>query len=153
MWVSVQFSCSDMSDSFQPHGLQLARLPCPSPTSRACSTSCPWSRRCHPTILSSVIPFSFHLQSFPTAGSFPMSQFLASGGQSFGAPASALKEYSLLPMNIQEWFPLGLTSLISLLSKGLSRVFSNTTVKSINSWCSDFLWSYCHIQTWLLEKL
>jgi len=107
-----------------PHGLQHARLPCPSPTPRVCSNSCPLSRWCHPTISSSVIPFSFHLQSFPASGSFPMSQFLASCCQSIGVSASA----SVLPMNNQGWFPLRLTDWISLLSKGLLRVFSNTTV-------------------------
>ena len=98
-------------------------LPCPSPT--PCSNSCPSSQWCHPTISSSVIPFSSCLQSFPVSGSFQMSQLFASGGQNIGASASA----SVLPMNIQDWFPLGLTGLISLLSKGLSRVFSNTTVQ------------------------
>ena len=114
-----------MCNSLQPHGLQHARLPCPSPTPRAYSHSCPSSRWCHRTISSSVIPFSSCLQSFPSSGSFPMSQFFTSGGQSTGAWALA----SVLPMNIQDWFPLGLTGLISLLSKGLSRVFSNTTVQ------------------------
>ena len=97
----------------------------PSPTPRACSNSCPSSQWCHPTILSSVIPFSSCLQSFPTSGSFPMSQFFALGGQSIGVSASA----SVLPMNIQDWFPLGWTGWISLQSKGLSRVFSNITVQ------------------------
>ena len=95
---SVQFSCSVVSDSLQPHGLQHARLSCPSPTPRDCSNSCPLSRRCHPTITSSVVPFSSHLQSFPLSGSFPMSQFFASGGQSIRASASA----SILPMNIHD---------------------------------------------------
>ena len=114
-----------MSDSFWPHGLQHARLPCPSPTPRACSNSCPWSRWCHPTVSSSVIPFCSHLQSFPASGSFAKSQFFASGGQSIAVSASA----SVLPMNIQDWFPLGWTGLISWQSKGLSRVFSNTAVQ------------------------
>ena len=105
----------------KPHGLQHARLPFPSPSPRAC---CPLSRWCHLIISSSVVPFSSYLQSFPASGSFPMSWLFASGGQSIGASASAL----VLPMNIQGWFPFGLTGLISLLSKGLSRVFSNTTV-------------------------
>ena len=118
-----------MSDSLWPHGLQHARLPCPSPTPGACSNSCPLGRWVHPTISSSVIPFSFCLQSFPESRSFPMSQFFTSDGQSIGASASA----SVLPMNIQGWFPLGLTGWISLHSKGLSRVFSNTTVQSMNS--------------------
>ena len=97
------FSCSVVSDSLQPHGLQHSRHPCPSPSPRVCSNSCPLSQLCHPTISSSVIPFSFRLQSFPATGSFPMSRFFASGGQSIGASASA----SVLPMNIQDWFPLG----------------------------------------------
>ena len=113
-----------MSNSLQLHGLQHARLPCPFPSPGACSNSCPLSQWCHPTILSSVIPFSSCLQSFPASGSFPMSQFFPSGGQSTGASASA----SVLPINIQGWFPLDLTGLISLLSKRLSRVFSSTTV-------------------------
>ena len=111
-----------MSDSLQPQRLQHARHPCPSPTSRACSNSCPSSRWCHPTISSSVVSFSSHHQSFPASGSFQMSQFFISGSQSIGASAS------VLPMNIQDWFPLGWTGLISLQSKGLSRVFSNPTV-------------------------
>ena len=101
------------------HGLQHVRLPCPSPTSRPCSSSCLSSRWCHPTISSSVIPFSSYLQSFPPSGSFQMSQLFASGGQSIGVSAS------VLPMNIQDWFPLAQTGLISLLSKKLSRVFSS----------------------------
>ena len=96
--VSVQFSCSVMSDSLEPHGLQHARLPCPSPTLEACSNSCPLSERCHPIISSSVVPFSSLLQSFPASGSFPVSQFFASGGQSIGPSASA----SVLPMNIHD---------------------------------------------------
>ena len=104
-----------------PHGLQHARLPCQSPTPRACSNSCASSQWCHPTISSSVVPFT-RFQSFPASGSFPMSQFFASGGQSIGASVSA----SILPMNTQDWFPLWLTGWISLQSKGLSRVFSNT---------------------------
>ena len=137
-----QFSCSVLSNSLRPHGLQHTRLPCPSPTPRAYSNSCPLSRWCHPTISSSVIPFSSCLQTFPASGSFPMSQFFKSGGLSLGASASA----SVLPMNIQNWFPLGLTGLI-LLSKGLPRVFSNTTVQK-----HQFLWFNSHIHTWLLEK-
>ena len=111
--------------SLQPHGLQHARLPCPSASPGACSNSCPSSWCCHPTISSSVIPFSSRLQSFPASGSFPMSPFFTSGGQSIGASASS----SVLPVNIQDWFPLGLTGWISLQSKGLSRVFSSTTVR------------------------
>ena len=121
--ISVQFSHSVVSESLRPHGLQHTWLPCPSPTPRACSNSCPWSQWCHPTSSFSVIPFSSCLQSFPTSGSFPMTHFFASGGQSIGASAS------VLPMNIQDWFPLGLTGWISFQSKGLSRVFSNTTVQ------------------------
>ena len=137
-WLSVQFSCSVVSDTLQPHGLQHARTPCPS-TPRAFSNSCPLSRWCHPTISSSVVPFSSRLQSFPESGSFPMSQFFASGGQSIGVSASA----SVLPMNIQDWFPLGWTGWISLQSKGLqgkSRVFSNTTVWKIDSLALSFLY-------------
>ena len=122
---SVQFSGSVMSDSLQPHGLQHTRPPCPSPTPGACSNSCPSSWLCRPTISSSVVPFSSCLQSFPASGSFQMSQFFASGGQSIKVSASA----SVLPMNIQDYFPLGWTGLICLQSKGLSRVFSNTIVK------------------------
>ena len=126
LYHSVQFSPSVISNSLRPHGLQHARLPCPSPTPRAYSNSCPSSRQwCHPTISSSVIPFSTCLQSFLASGSFPVSQLFVSGGQRFGASALA----SVLPMNIQDWFPLGLTGLISLQSKGLSRVFFNTTVQ------------------------
>ena len=105
-----------------------ARPPCPSPTPRVHSNSCPLSRWCHPTISSSVVPFSSCLQSFPASGSFPMSQFFASGGQSIGVSASA----SVLPTNIQDWFPLGCSGWISLQSKGLSRVFSNTTVFDVD---------------------
>ena len=124
IYYSVQFSCSVMSESLWPHGLQHARLPCPSPTPGACSNSCPLSQWCHPSISSSVIPF-FCLQSFPASGSFAMSQFFTSGGQSIGVSASA----SVLPMNIQDWFPLGWTGWISLQAKGFSRVFSSTTVQ------------------------
>ena len=126
MLASVQFSHSVMSDSLQPHGLQHARPHCPSPTPRAYSDSCPLSQWGHPAISSSVVPFSSCLQYFPASGSFPMSQFFASGGQSIGVSASA----SVLPMTIQDWFPLGQTGWISLQSKGLSRVFSNTTVQN-----------------------
>ena len=123
------FSHSVVSESLWPHGPQHARLPCPPPYPGVCSNSCPLSQWCHPTISSSFVPFSSCLQSLPASGSFPMSQLFASGDQSIGASASA----SVLPMNIQGWFPLGLTGLISLQSKGLSRVFSNTTVWSISS--------------------
>ena len=111
---SLLFSCSVMSDSLQPRGLQHTRLPCPSPSPRACSDSCPLSRWCHPTILSFVIPFSC-LQSFPASGSFLMNWLFTLSGQSIGASAS------VLPMNIEAWFPLGLTGLISLQSKRLSK--------------------------------
>ena len=134
---SVQFSHSVLSDSLGPHELRYARPPCPSPTPRVYSNSCPLSLWCHPTVLSSVVPFSSCLQSFSASGSFPMSQFFASGGQCIGASASA----SVLPMNIQDWFPLGWTGRISLQSKGLSRVFSNTTVQKHNSWALSFLYS------------
>ena len=122
---SVQFSRSVTSDSLWPHGLQHTRLPCPLPTPGVYSNSCPLSRWCHPAISSSVVPFSSCPQSFPASGSFQMSQFFASDGQSIGVSASA----SVLPMNIQDWFPLGWTGWISLQSKGLSRIFSNTTVQ------------------------
>ena len=113
-----------MSDSLWPHEQQYARPPCPSPTPGACSNLCLLSGWCHPTISSSAVPFSSHLQSFPASGSFQMSHLFASGGQSIGVSISA----SVLPMTIQDWFPLGLTGLI-LQSKGLSRVFSNSTVQ------------------------
>ena len=129
-----EFSCSVVS--LWPHGLQQARLLCPSLTPGAYSNSCPSSWWCHPTISSSVVPFSFHLQSFLASGSFPMSQFFASGGQSIGVSASV----SVLPMNIQDWVPLGLTGLISLLSKGLSRVFASTQFESINSLALSLLY-------------
>ena len=123
-WSYLSLSShSVMSNSLQPHGLQLTRLPCPSPSPGV--GPCPLSQWCHPTISSSVVPFSSRLQSFPASGSFPMSRFFTSGCQSIGVSASA----SVLPMNIQDWFPLGWTGLISLQSQGLSRVFSNTTVE------------------------
>ena len=126
---SVQFSSvAQLCPTLQPHGLQHARPLCPSPTPRVYSNSCPSSRWCHPTISSSVIPlFSYHLLDFffPASGAFQMSQFFTSGGQSIGASALT----SVFPMNIQDWFPLGWTGWISLLSKGLSRVISNTTVQ------------------------
>ena len=144
---SVQFSRSVMSDSLRSHGLQHARPPCPSPTPGACSNSCPSGQWCHPTTSSSVIPFFSSPHSFPASGSFPKSQFFTSGGQSIGASASA----SVLPMNIQGWFPLGWTGWISLQSKGLSRVFSNTTVQK-HQFFGAHLSLYSHIHTWLLEK-
>ena len=114
-----------MSNSCDLHGLQHTRLPWPSLFPGVCPNSCPLSRWCHPTISSSIIPFSSHLQSFPASGSFPMSWFFTLGGQSIGVSASV----SVLPMNIHDWFSLGLAGLISLLSKGLSRVFSSTTIQ------------------------
>ena len=123
---SVQFSRSVVSNSLQPHGLQYTRPPCSSPIPGACSNSCPSSQWCHPPISSSVTPFSACPQSFPASGSFQMSQLFASGGLSIGVSASTL----VLPMNILDWFPLGWTVWISLKSKGLSRVFSNTTVQN-----------------------
>ena len=146
---SVHFSCSVMSDSLWPHGLQHSRFPYPTPTPGACSNSCALSRWCHPTISSSVIHFSSRLQSFPASASFPMSQFFPSGGHSIGISASI----SVFPMDIQDWFPLGLTGWISLLSKGLSRVFSNTTVQK-HQFCGaqPSLWSNSHIHIWILEK-
>ena len=132
-----------MSDSLLPHGLQYTRLPCPSPTPRAYSNSCPLSQWCHLTISSSVIPFSC-LQSFPASESFLMSPFFASSDQSIGDSASS----PVLPMNVQGWFPLVLTGLISLLSKGLSRVFAITTVQKHQ----PSLWSNSYMHTWLLEK-
>ena len=122
---SVQSSPSVVSNSLQPHRLQYTRPPCLSSTSGACSNSCPLSWWCHPTISSSVVPFSSRFRSFPASGSFQMSQFFASGGQSNGVSSSA----SVLPMNIQDWFPLGWTGLISLQTKGFPRVLSNTTVQ------------------------
>ena len=125
IFSSVQFNHSVVSDSLRPHGLQHARPPCTSPTPWVYPNSSPLSWWCHQNISSSVIPFSSCLQSFPASGSFQMSQFFTSGGRSIGVSASA----SVLPMNIHDWFPLGWTDWISLLSKGLSRVFSSTTVQ------------------------
>ena len=122
---SVQFSHSVVSDSLWPHESQQTRPPCPSPTPGVYSNSCPSSRWCHPAISSSVVPFSSCPQSLPASGSFPMSQHFTWGGQSIGVSASA----SVLPMNTEDWFPLGWTACISLQSKGLSRVFSNITVQ------------------------
>ena len=125
-FTSVQFSRSVMSDSLWPHGLQHTRPPCPSPTPGVYPNSCPLSRWCHPTISSSVVPFSSRLQSFPAWGSFQVSQLFAWGGQSIGVSASA----SVLPINSQDWSPLGWTGWISLQSKGLSKVFFKTTVQN-----------------------
>ena len=130
--VGIQFSSvTVISDSLQSHGLQHTRFPCPSLTPGTCSNSWPLSQWCHPTISSSVIPFSSCLQSFPVSGSSLMSQRFAWGGQSIGVSAST----SILPVNIQDWFPLGWTGWISLQSKGLSRVFSNTTVQKHQLLC------------------
>ena len=151
VFVSVQFSRSVVSDSLRPREPQHARPPCPSPTPGVYSNSCPLSRWCHPTISSSSVPFSSCPQSFPASGSFPMSQLFASGGQSIGVSAST----SVLPMNTQDWSPLGWTGWISFQSKGLSRVFSNTTVQKhqffgaqpgkpnrseIFTWISPLMW-------------
>ena len=144
--ILLIFSHAVTSNSLQPHEL----LSCPSPSPRACSNSCPLSHWCHPAISSSVFAFPSSLLSFPASGSFQMSQFFTSGGQSIGASASA----SVLPMNIQDWFPLGLIGLISLQSKGLLRVFSNTTVQKYKFFSPQpSLWSNSHILTWLLGKL
>ena len=146
---SAQFSCSVMPDSLWPHGLQHTRPPSPLPTPEAYSNSCPLSHWCHPTISFSVIPFSSCFQSFPASESFHMSQFFASGGQSIGVSAST----SVFPVNIQDLFPLGWTVWISLQSKGLSRVFSNTTTKKHQFFGTQLsLWSNSHIHTWLMEK-
>ena len=132
-----QFSRSVVSNSLWPHEPQHAKFPCPSPAPRVYPNSCPLSQWCHPTISSSVIPFSSRLQSFPASGSFQMSQFFTSGGQTMGLSASA----SVLPMNIQDWFPLGKNVWISLQSKGFSRVFSNTTVQKHVFFGNCFLYS------------
>ena len=145
--VHVHFS-SVMSHCLWPHGLQHTRLPCLSLTYRACSNSGPLSQWCHPTISSSVVPFSC-LQSFPASGSFPRSQFFGWGSEGIGVSASAW----LLSMNIQDWFPLGLICWISLQFKGLSGVFSHTTVQKHQFFSDQLsLWSNSHILTWLLEK-
>ena len=138
-----------MSDFFQPHELQHTRLPCSSPAPRAWSNSCPLSLWCHLTIPSSVVPFSSSLQPFPASGSFQMSQFFTSSGQSIEVSAST----SVLPVNIQDWFPLGWTGWISLQSKGLSRASSNTTVQKHQFFSAHLsLWSNSHIHTYQLEK-
>ena len=138
--LSVQFSHSIVSNSLQSHGLQHARPPCPPPAPGVYSNSCPSSRWCHPTISSSVVPLSSCSQSFPASGPFQMSQLFASGGQSIGVSASA----SILPTNIQYWFPLGWTGWISLQSKGLSRVFSNTTVQKHQFFSAFFIVQLSH---------
>jgi len=147
-FTSAQFSHSVVSDSLWPHVLQHARPPCPSPTPRVYSNSCPLRWWCHPTISSSVVPFSYCLQSYPAPGFFPVSQLIASGGQRIGVLASV----SVLPMNIRGWFLLGLTGLISL-SKGLSRVFSSTIIQKHQFFAAQpSLWFSSHFRTWLLEK-
>ena len=155
-WPNSKFTGSeaDRSEgitftSLRPHGLQHARPPCPSPSPRVCTNSCPLSQWCHPTISSSVTPFSSRLQSFPESGSFPMSQPFASGGQSIGASALVV----VLSRKIQGLYPLGLTGLISLQSKGLSRVFSSSTVQKHQFFSvQPSLWYHSHIFTRLLEK-
>ena len=145
--ISVQFSCSVVSDSLWTHELQLARLPCPSLSLGVCSNSCPWNRWYNPTIPSSVIPFSSCLQSFPASGSFPVSWLFLLGGRSIGASDS------VLPMSIQGCFISGLTGLISLQSKGLSRVFSRITVQKHQFFSAQpSVLSNSHIHIWLLEK-
>ena len=149
LWVTclaVLFSCSFVSDSLQPHGLQHSSLPCPLSSPEACSNSCPLSLWCHPTSSSSVVPFTSCLQSFPASWSFLMSWLFTSGGQSIGASASA----SVLPVNIQGWFPLGLIGLISLQSKGLFK-----SLLQHRSWKASILQHSAfgaHIHTWLLEQ-
>ena len=146
---SVQFSHSVVSDSMRPHEPQHARPPCPSPTHGVHPNPCPSSRWCHPTISSSVVPFSSCPQSFPASGSFPMSQLFTSGGQSIGVSAST----SVPQMNTQDWSPLGWTGWISLQSKGLTRVFSSTTVQKHQFFGAQLSSrSNSHIHTWPLEK-
>ena len=146
---SVPFSRSVMSDSLWPHERQHARPPCPSPTPRVNPNPCPLSWWCHPSISSSVVPFSSCPQSFPASGSFPMSQLFTSGGQRIGVSAST----SVLPMSTQDWAPLGWTGWISLQSKGLARVFSNTTVQKHQFFSAQLSsQSNSHIHTWPLEK-
>ena len=143
---SVRFSCSVVFDSLQPHGLQHARLPCPSPSPRVCANSSPLGQWCYPTISSFITPFSCP-QYFPASGSFPMSRLFASSGQSIETSAI------VLPMNIQGWFTLGLTDLISLQFKGHSRVFSSTTIQKHKFFSTQpSLWSNSHICTRLLGK-
>ena len=139
-----------MSNSLQPHGLQHTRIPCSLPAPGVCSNPCPSSWWWHPTISSSVIPFFSCLQSFPASGSFPKSRFFASGGQSFGVSASA----SVFPLTIQDWFPVGLISFISLEFKGFSRVFSNTKVQKHEFFDTQLsLYSNSHIHTWTGEAI
>ena len=146
---SVQFSCSVVSDSLWPHELQHARPPCPSPTPGVHSDPRPSSQWCHPAISSSVVPFSSCSQSLPASESFPVSQLFTWGGQSTGVSALA----SVLPKKSQGWSPSEWTGWISLQSKGLSRVFSNTTAQKHQLFCAPLsLWSNSHIHTWPLEK-
>ena len=148
-YFHVVVQSSVMCDSLRPRGLQHTRLPCPSPSPRACWNSRPLSQWCHSAISSSVVPFFPCLQSFPASGSFLMSWLFSWGGQSIGASTST----SVLLMNFQDWLPLGLTGLISLQSKGFSSVFSNTTVQKHQFFgIQPSLWSNSHIHTWLLEK-
>ena len=149
VFSSVQFSCSVVSDSLWPHELQHARPPCPSPTPGVHSNSCPSSQWCHPAVSSSVVPFSSCPQSLPASGSYPMSQLFAWGSQSIRVSALA----SVLPKNTQDWSPLEWTGWISLQSKGLSRVFSNTTVQKHQFFgTQSSSQSNFHIHTWPLEK-
>ena len=150
MWnATFQFSCSVVSDSLSPHESQHTRPPCPSPTPRVHPNSCATSRWCHPAISSSVLPFSSCPQSLPASGSFPMSQLFAWGGQNIGVSAST----SVLPINTQDWSPLGWTGWISLQSKGLTKVFSNTTVQKHQFFDAQISsQSKFHIHAWPLEK-
>ena len=149
MFSSIQFSHSVVSDSLRPHESQHARLPCPSPTPRIHSNSCPSSRWCHPAISSFVVPFSSCPKSLPSSGSFPMSQLFAWGSQSIGVSALA----SVRPKNTQDWSPSEWTGWISLQSKGISRVLSNTTVQKHQFFSIQISsQSNSHIHTWLLEK-
>ena len=146
---TIQFSCSLVSHSWRPHEPQHARPPCPSPTDGVYPNACPLSRWCHPIISSSLVPFSSCPQSFLASGSSQMSQLFTSGGQRIGVSAST----SVLPMNTQNWSPLGWTGWISLQSKGLSRVFSNNTVQKHQFFGTQIsLYSNSHIHTWPLEK-
>ena len=143
-----QFNRSVVSDSLRPHGLQHVRPPCPLPTPGVYSNSCPLSQSCHPTISSSVVPCSLCLQFFPASGSFQMSWYLTSGGQSIGISALA----SFFPMNIQDWFPLAWTGWISLQSKGLKSLLQQHSSKASILWHSTFFIVQLHIHTRLLEK-
>ena len=148
-WILSHIVVAELFPTLLSHELQHARPPCPSLFPGVCSNSCPLSQWCNPAISCSVIPLSSCPQFFPASGSFPVSQLLASGGQSIGASALA----SVLPMNVQGWFPLGLTGLISLLSKGLAGVFSSTAVRKHQFFgAQSSLWSNSHIHTWPQEK-